>query len=91
MKTALRPPAQSLSKTAKAATLAELEVLGNQDHRPLVATAVTMEPQHIMGLLLQTAGKLAVSEATPSELRGALLMATVWISAAGEAMAAQKH
>jgi len=92
MTTALRPPDPNhLSPLAKAAALEALEVLENPDNRPLVATAATMEPHHVMALLLRTAGKLAVSEATTDEIRGALLTATVWISAAGEAMAAQKH
>lgn len=86
-----KPDPDHLSPLAKAAALEALENLESPVNRDLVMTTATMEPQHVMALLLRTAGKLAVSEATPDEIRGALLMATVWISAAGEVMAAQKH
>lgn len=90
MTTALRKPDPNhLSPLAKAAALEALETLESPDHRALVVTAATMEPQHVMSMLLRTAGKLAVGEATAEEIRGVLLMATAWISAAGESMATQ--
>lgn len=86
MTPALRKPnPDNLSPLAKAAALEALETLESPANRDLVVTAARMEPQHIMALLLRTAGKLACSEATPDEIRGAMLMATVWIShAAGD-------
>ncbi|MDS4025711.1 MAG: hypothetical protein RKO25_01770 [Candidatus Contendobacter sp.] len=86
-----QPDPNRLSPLAKACALEALEVLGSPDHHALVTTTANMAPQHIMAMLLRTIGKLACSEATTEEIRGALLMATAWISAAAEAMAAQNH
>lgn len=79
----LEKPSDALSPLAKAAALEALETLENPDNAELVWTAAHMLPQQIMAVLLRAAGKLQVGEAGHLELRGALLMATVWISEHG--------
>lgn len=76
-------PSDVLSPVAKAAALACLDTLQHPDNADLVWTAARMEPQEIIAGLLRCAGKLAAGEASQEEIRGALLMATVWVSEAG--------
>jgi len=86
-----QPDPNRLSPLAKAAALEALEVLESPVNRTLVESSARMEPHALMAMLLRTVGRLACGEANTEEIRGTLLMATAWISAAAEAMAAQNH
>lgn len=76
-------PSDILSPVAKAAAIACLDTLRNPENEALVWTAARMEPMEIIACLLRCAGKLATGEASQEEIRGALLMAAVWVSEAG--------
>ncbi|MDG4563189.1 MAG: hypothetical protein P9E88_18050 [Candidatus Competibacter sp.] len=79
----LEKPSDALSPLAKAAALEALETLQSPDNAELVLTTAHMLPQQVMAVLLRAAGRLQVGEASHDELRGALLMAVVWISEHG--------
>ncbi|HRD68276.1 MAG TPA: hypothetical protein PKY50_19270 [Candidatus Competibacter sp.] len=82
-------PSDVLSPVAKAAAIEALDWLQTPEAADLAWTAARMEPQHVIAGCFRVVGKLATGEADPDEVRGMLLTAVCWISAAGESQQQQ--
>jgi len=78
----IKQPSDDFSHAAKVAALRALDALQSPDHRDLVWTTAHMEPDKLIALLFRCIGRFEVGEADRDEVRGALLMATAWISGA---------